>query len=86
MKHGRICMLAMLGWVFPEAVYHLPNEMYSAVNPLDAPAMVGWGPMLQIFLGIAVLEAATWEKQYRGSAGGDFGFVRTPTPHHARRH
>lgn len=73
-KHGRVCMLAMLGWVFPEAVYRLPGETHMAVNPLDAPGMVGWGPMLQIVLGIAIIEAACWEKLYSGTAGGDYGF------------
>lgn len=48
--------------------------MYSAVNPLDAPGKVGWGPCLQILLGIALVEAATWEKLYKGNVGGDYGF------------
>lgn len=48
--------------------------MHAATNPLDAPAMVGWGPMLQILLFIAVIEGATWEKLYSGNAGGDYGF------------
>lgn len=73
-KHCRICMLAIVGWFFPEVVYHLPNEMYSAVNPLDAPGKVGFFPMFQIFLGIMFLEAAAWEKVYDGKSGGNYGF------------
>ncbi len=73
-KHGRVCMLAIVGWFFPEVVYHLPNEMYSAVNPLDAPGKVGWGPMLQILLFIAAIEALTWKKLYEENVGGDYGF------------
>lgn len=69
-----IAQLAIVGWFFPEIVYHLPNDIYSAVNPLEAPAKVGWGPCLQIILGIAFLEAAAWEKVYSGNAGGDYGF------------
>lgn len=73
-KHGRICMLAIVGWFFPEVIYHLPNEMYSAVNPLDAPGKVGFLPMAQIILFIAFVEAANWKKLYEGNCGGDYGF------------
>lgn len=73
-KHGRVCMLAIVGWFFPEVVYHLPAAQYSAVNPLEAPGMVGFASYAQILLFIAVVEAATWEKCYSGNAGGDYGF------------
>lgn len=73
-KHGRVCMLAIVGWFFPEVVYHLPAEAYTAVNPLDAPGMVGFAACAQIILFISVIEAATWEKCYSGNAGGDYGF------------
>lgn len=69
-------MLAIVGWVFPEAVYHLPNEMYSASNPLYAPIKVGWLPVLQIFLFIAVCEAQSVSKVYDENCKnpGNYGF------------
>ncbi|KAI0563886.1 Light-harvest protein [Gracilaria domingensis] len=76
-KHGRICMLAIVGWVFPEAVYHLPNEIYSATNPLEAVGKVGWLPIIQILLFIAVCEAATsYKKVYEEKCAdpGNYGF------------
>lgn len=68
-------MLAMLGWVFPEVIYHLPNEAYSATNPLYAVGKVGFLPVVQILLFIAVCEAASVRKVYdEGCADpGNFG-------------
>lgn len=78
-------MLAMVGWVFPEMVYHLPNAAYSATNPLYAVGSVGFLPILQILLFIAVCEAATYKKVYEQDCEnpGDFGidplgFSKTP--------
>ncbi|CAN8076962.1 unnamed protein product [Agarophyton chilense] len=76
-KHGRICMLAIVGWVFPEAVYHLPNEMFSATNPLAAVGKVGWLPVIQILLFIAACEAGTsFKKVYEQKCEdpGNYGF------------
>lgn len=69
-------MLAMLGWVFPEMVYHLPNEAYSVTNPLAAVGSVGFLPMLQIFLFILALEGAAYKKVYEQNCEnpGDYGF------------
>lgn len=69
-------MLAILGWVFPEAVYHLPNEMFSASNPLYAPGQVGWLPVLQILLFIAACEAPSVAKVYDDNCAnpGNYGF------------
>eukprot|EP00174_Griffithsia_okiensis_P000705 GO256235.1.p1 GENE.GO256235.1~~GO256235.1.p1 ORF type:complete len:174 (+),score=61.02 GO256235.1:48-524(+) len=64
LKHGRICMLAILGWVFPELVGHLPNEAYSATNPLYAVGSVGWLPIIQILAFIAICEAKGVAKVY----------------------
>lgn len=85
LKHGRICMLAMLGWVFPEAVYHLPNEIYSQTNPLYAVGSVGFLPIAQIVLFIIVCEAASYKHVYEdkckepGNLGLDvFGILKNP--------
>lgn len=68
-------MLAMLGWVFPEVVYHLPDEKYSAINPLEAVGRVGFLPVVQILLFIAVCEAASYKKVYEEKCEnpGDYG-------------
>lgn len=54
-KHGRIAMLAVVGWLVSELV-HLPGPAYMSENPVDAMAAVGPGPMLQIFLFCGFLE------------------------------
>ncbi|CDF39364.1 Light-harvest protein [Chondrus crispus] len=84
-KHGRICMLAIVGWVFPEMVYHLPNAAYSVTNPLYAVPSVGFLPCIQILLFMAVCEAAAYKKVYEQNCEnpGDFGidplgFSKTP--------
>lgn len=73
---GRICMLAILGWVFPEAVYHLPNEAYSQSNPLYAVGSVGFLPMIQILLFCVVCEGAAYSKVYKDNCEnpGDYGW------------
>lgn len=48
LKHGRVAMLAVVGWIVSEVV-HVPGAAYMSENPVDAMAAVGPGPMLQIF-------------------------------------
>lgn len=69
-------MLAMVGWVFPEIIYHLPNAAYAQTNPLYAVGSVGFLPVLQILLFIAVCEGATYAKVYEDNCAdpGNFGF------------
>lgn len=66
-KHGRIAMLAMAGWVFPELVGHLPDPAYSQTNPLAAVQSVGFLPMAQIVLLVMVMEAISLEKKARNN-------------------
>lgn len=40
LKHGRVAMLAIVGFIFPELVFHLPGEAYSALNPIVAASQV----------------------------------------------
>lgn len=54
-KHGRVAMLAVVGWIVSEVV-HLPGPAYMSENPVDAMAAVGPAPMLQIFLFCGFLE------------------------------
>jgi hypothetical protein len=75
-KHGRICMLAIAGWVFPELVAHLPDPAYSVTNPLAAVGAVGFLPMAQIFLAIVCLEGAAYSKSSKDNYAnpGDYGW------------
>lgn len=54
LKHGRISMLACLGFVFQQ-FFTLPG-MVHCDNANDAPAAAGFSSMLQIILYIGVLE------------------------------
>lgn len=69
-------MLAFVGWIFPEMVYHLPDPRYSLINPLDAVGSVGFLPIIQILLFMAVCEAATYKKVYEENCEdpGNYGF------------
>lgn len=55
LKHGRVAMLAVVGWLVSEVV-HVPGAAYMSENPVDAMAAVGPGPMLQIFCFCGFLE------------------------------
>lgn len=55
LKHGRVAMLAVVGWLVSELV-HVPGPAYMSENPVDAMAAVGPGPMLQIFFFCGFLE------------------------------
>jgi light-harvesting complex I chlorophyll a/b binding protein 4 len=55
LKNGRVAMLACLGFVVQEFV-HLPGDLYSASNPLEAFAQVGPSVIGQIVLGMGFVE------------------------------
>lgn len=59
LKHCRVSMLAVTGWLIQSAGVHFPspNGIYDTVNPIDAVFHVGASPLLQIFLGIGALES-----------------------------
>mmetsp|Transcript_12959 Transcript_12959/g.26285 ORF Transcript_12959/g.26285 Transcript_12959/m.26285 type:complete len:212 (-) Transcript_12959:93-728(-) len=60
-KHCRICMLAALGWVFPE-LWHLPGEVFSYTNPLEAVQKVPFLGILQILFLVIAVEAKGWDR------------------------
>jgi hypothetical protein len=52
LKHGRICMLAVLGWIW-QTFYHLPGDMH-AVGPVAAhDVSIENGAMQQLLLWIS---------------------------------
>ncbi|GJQ14591.1 hypothetical protein GpartN1_g6382.t1 [Galdieria partita] len=54
-KHGRICMLAAVGFIVQEFV-HLPGQVFSNKVAIDALFQVPSGGLWQIFLFIGLLE------------------------------
>lgn len=81
-KHGRICMLAWLGFVTVDMgvrIYPLPPGLEGLTSATAHDASVQQGGMAQIFLTIAFLEMGSWlgvaaMLQGSGREPGDFGF------------
>jgi len=81
-KHGRICMLAWLGFVSVDLglrIYPLPPGLEGLTSATAHDASVKQGGMAHIFLTIAFLEMGSWLSvssmlQGSGRKPGDFGF------------
>lgn len=73
-KHGRICMLAIVGIVAQQAGIHFPGEAYTNSDIFGAVSQVGWGVNLQIFIGMAFVEIATFNMHYGDGEPGDLNF------------
>jgi hypothetical protein len=80
LKHGRICMLAVLGMVTQEygpfgSGWHVPGEHFSNMgDPFGAVSSVGFEGNAQIFLAIACIELTNFDKHYDGGEPGDIGW------------
>ena len=72
-KHGRICMLAIVGMVVQEAGLHLPGAQFTNTDPFGAVSSVGFAGNLQVFLFIGILEAMNFNKHYGDGTPGDIG-------------
>eukprot|EP00596_Hydrurales_sp_CCMP1899_P009550 CAMPEP_0119042108 /NCGR_PEP_ID=MMETSP1177-20130426/14359_1 /TAXON_ID=2985 /ORGANISM="Ochromonas sp, Strain CCMP1899" /LENGTH=167 /DNA_ID=CAMNT_0007008653 /DNA_START=169 /DNA_END=672 /DNA_ORIENTATION=- len=70
LKHGRVAMLATVGWVFQQYVHFVSAE----TDPLKVVTALGYGPNLQILLAIGCVELATWDDTFTSTTPGDFGF------------
>ena len=70
LKHGRVAMLATVGFVFQQYVHIVSSE----ADPLKAVSALGYGPNLQILSFIGVIELATWNKTFEKGGNGDLGF------------
>lgn len=64
LKHGRVAMLACLGFLVQQKVHFLSPES----DPIRGMLSLGLGPNLQILSFIGVIELMTWEQTYTGSA------------------
>lgn len=83
LKHGRVCMLASLGFVATDLGFRLPGEQFAGLTSVQAhDAMVKSGAMFYMFLAVALIETIsftdTLEMLMGGSSktAGDFGCVR----------
>lgn len=80
LKHGRICMLAFVGFIFPDTIAKLPNHPWPSVEAHDASLGPFGGAMGQIFLFIALVEILTGVPATNLTMNGgdrepgDFGF------------
>jgi hypothetical protein len=68
LKHGRVCMLAVLGMVWQEYGPHLPGAAYATTDPFEAISSVGFGSNVQTLFAIGVVELANWEETFNGSS------------------
>ncbi|KAL7566717.1 hypothetical protein ACA910_017773 [Epithemia clementina (nom. ined.)] len=75
LKHGRICMLAVVGILVQQAGLHFPGEAYTNPDIFGAPATVGWAVNVQIFLGMAIVELSTFNMHYGEGEPGDLGLT-----------
>ena len=72
-KHGRICMLAICGIVTQQLGFHIPGDAYTNTDIFGAPATVGWGVNIQIFMFMSFLELTTFNLHYGDGEPGDLG-------------
>jgi len=70
LKHGRVAMLATVGFVFQQYVHFASPES----NPFKAITSLGYGPNLQVLFLIGCIELATWDKTFSGNTPGNYGF------------
>jgi len=75
LKHGRICMLAVVGMVWQEYGPHLPGDAYATRDPWEAISSVGFASNFQTLLAIGVVELANWNKYYGDGTPGDIGWT-----------
>lgn len=67
-KHGRVCMLAVLGMVWQEYGPHLPGDAYATTDPFEAISSVGFASNIQTLLAIGCIELANWEETFNGDS------------------
>jgi light-harvesting complex I chlorophyll a/b binding protein 1 len=79
LKHGRICMLAVLGMVTQEygpfgSGWHVPGAQFTNTDPFAAVAQVGFAGNMQVFCVIGAIELATFNMHYGEGTPGDIGW------------
>lgn len=66
LKHGRVAMLATVGFVFQQYVHIVSSE----ADPLKAVTALGYGPNLQILFAIGCIELSTWDATFTSTTPG----------------
>ena len=74
LKHGRICMLALVGMVVQQSGAHLPGAQFTNTDIFGAVKSVGFAGNVQILLAIGVIEMINYNKHYDGSTPGEIGW------------
>lgn len=72
LKHGRICMLAVLGFLSQELIAPYQLAPFNEPNPINAFATVPFLGLVQIAAVAGAIEIAT--RGYEGRIPGDVGF------------
>jgi len=72
LKHGRLCMLAVTGYLVQEAVSPFQKAPFNEANPINALGMVPAFGIAQIILAAGLIEYNT--QGYEGRIPGDVGF------------
>jgi len=63
-KHGRICMVAIVGMVVQQSGIHFAGDAYTNTDVFGAVKTVGWGVNMQILATIGIIEASNFYKHY----------------------
>uniref|UniRef100_A0A6T6C8U9 Uncharacterized protein n=2 Tax=Diacronema lutheri TaxID=2081491 RepID=A0A6T6C8U9_DIALT len=80
LKHSRVCMLAVAGWLVVDLGIHFPGAQYEGLRALTAHnAMVESGNMWLLLIAVSILELAGGLALYEqangsGRAAGDYKF------------
>merc|ERR1719390_504474 len=83
LKHGRLCMLAIVGYLTVDAGIHFPGARYEGLSSLQAhDAMVASGNMGFMLLAVGVLELCSMVGVVQAAKGsgrkpGDFSGLVT---------
>jgi light-harvesting complex I chlorophyll a/b binding protein 1 len=73
LKHGRICMLAIVGMLVQQAGIHIPGDQFTNTDIFGAISSVGFAGNIQVFLAIGAVEVANFSKYYGEGTPGDIG-------------
>lgn len=73
LKHGRMCMLAIVGMLVQQSGIHIPGEQFTNTDIFGAPASVGFAGNVQVFLAIGAVELSTFNQHYGEGEPGDYG-------------
>jgi hypothetical protein len=74
LKHGRICMLALVGMVVQQAGIHLPGDQFTNTDIFGAISSVGFTGNIQVLMAIGCVEGINYSKHYDGSTPGEIGW------------